>query len=104
MSCVAKGRAYEELYRCLSTKEGGKDIYKMARVRDRKTRDFNQVKCIKDETYHLLVKEDEIRHKWREYFDKLFTVEIGDTIFHLDDTFDDTNRRFVRKILEYDVK
>ena len=37
----AKGRAYEDLYRRLSTKEGEKDIYRMARARDRKTRDFN---------------------------------------------------------------
>jgi hypothetical protein len=47
----------------LSAKEGNNDIYRMTRVRERKTRDFNQVKCIKDETKHLLVKEDEIRHK-----------------------------------------
>jgi hypothetical protein len=33
--------------------------YRLTRVRE-KTRDFNQVKCIKDETKHLLVKEDEI--------------------------------------------
>jgi hypothetical protein len=26
---------------------------------------FNQVKCIKDETEHLLMKEDETRHRWR---------------------------------------
>ena len=57
---VAKGRAYEDLYQHLSMKEGEKDIYRMARVRERKTRDFNQVKCIKDEREHLLVKEDEI--------------------------------------------
>ena len=50
----AKGRAYEDLYRRLSTKEGEKDIYRMARARDRKTRDFNQVKCIKDEREQLL--------------------------------------------------
>ena len=49
-------------------KEGEKDIYRMARARDRKTRDFNQVKCIKDEMKQLLVKEDEIRHRWQEYF------------------------------------
>ena len=41
-----KGRAYEDLYRRLSTKKEEKNIYKMARARDRKTRDFNQVKCI----------------------------------------------------------
>ena len=37
---VAKGRAYDDLYQHLSTKEGEKDIYTMARARDRKTRDF----------------------------------------------------------------
>ena len=35
----------------------------MARARDRKTRDFNQVKCIKDEREQLLVKEEDIRHR-----------------------------------------
>ena len=40
---VAKDRAYEDLYQHLSMKEGEKDIYMMARVRERKIRDFNQV-------------------------------------------------------------
>ena len=35
---VAKDRAYENLHQHLSTKEGEKDIYRMARARDRKTR------------------------------------------------------------------
>ena len=69
----------------------------MARARDRKTRDFNQVKCIKDKREQLLVKEDEIRHRWPEYFDKLFNEENENTV-RLDDSFDDTNRRFVRRI------
>jgi hypothetical protein len=46
--------------------EGEKDIYSMTRVCERKSRDFNQVKCIKDEMGHLFVKEDEIIHRWRE--------------------------------------
>ena len=67
--------AYEDLYQRLSTKKGEKDIYRMARARDRKTRDFNQVKYIKDEREQFLMKEDEIRHRWQEYFDKLFNGE-----------------------------
>ena len=70
----------------------------------RETRDFNQVKCIKDEREHLLVKEDEIQHRWQEYFDKLFNGDNMDTTFQLDDSFDDTNRRFVRRIQESEVK
>jgi hypothetical protein len=53
-------------------KEGEKDIYWMTRVRERKTMDFNQVKCIKDKIEQLSVKENETRHSCREYFDKLF--------------------------------
>ena len=59
----AKGRAYEDINRRLSTKKGKNDIYRMARTRDRKTRDFNQVKCINNEREQLLMKEDEIRHR-----------------------------------------
>ena len=62
----AKGRAYDDLYQQLSTKEGEKDIYKMAKIRERKTRDVNQIKCIKDGTDRVLVKDDEIKSRWRE--------------------------------------
>ena len=47
---VAKGKAYDDLYQRLGTKEGEKDIYRMARIRERKTRDINQIKCINDGT------------------------------------------------------
>ena len=40
---VAKGKAYDDLYQRLGTKEGEKDIYRMARIRERKTRDINQI-------------------------------------------------------------
>jgi hypothetical protein len=99
----AKGQAYEGLYQHLNMKEGEKDIYRMARARDRKTRDLNQVKCIKDEREQLLVKEDEIRHRWQEYFDKLFNRE-NKNIVRLDDSFNDSNRRFVRRIQVQEVR
>jgi hypothetical protein len=44
---LAQGRVYDNLYQRLSTKE---DIYRMVRARERKKRDFNQAKCIKDGT------------------------------------------------------
>jgi hypothetical protein len=44
----------------------------MAKIRERKTRDVDQVKCIKDEADQILVKEEKIKHRWPEYFDKLF--------------------------------
>ena len=75
----------------------------MARISKRKIRDLNQVKCIKDETLHLLVKEGEIKHRWQEYFDKLFDRDNGDTTFQFDDSFDNTNRCFMSRIQESDV-
>ncbi|GJN11353.1 hypothetical protein PR202_ga29537 [Eleusine coracana subsp. coracana] len=51
---VAKGQAYDNLYQRLGTKEGEKDIYRMARICERKTRDINQIKCIKDGVDRLL--------------------------------------------------
>jgi hypothetical protein len=58
-----RGQAYTELYQKLDTKEGENDVYKMTKLRERKIRDFNQVKCIKDETDRLLVKHDEIKNR-----------------------------------------
>ena len=44
------------------------------------------------------MKEDEIRHRWQEYFNKLFNGENENSTVCLDDSFDDTNRHFVRRI------
>jgi hypothetical protein len=87
----ARGQTYTELYQKLDTKEGKNDVYKMAKLRERKTRDFHQVKCIKDEADRLLVKDEEIKNRWRAYFDKLFNDESEKTAIELDDSID-TNR------------
>jgi hypothetical protein len=68
------------------------------RIRERKTRDINQIKCIKDGTDQLPVKDEEIKDRWQEYFDRLFNGEDENPTIELDDSFDDTNRRFVRRI------
>ncbi|KAI5624623.1 hypothetical protein C0J50_15815, partial [Silurus asotus] len=44
----AKEKAYEELYERLSTKEGEKDLYRLARQGDRAGKDVLQVRSIKD--------------------------------------------------------
>jgi hypothetical protein len=96
-------QAYTELYRKLDTKEDENDVYKMTKLRERKTRDFNQVKCIKDEADRLLVKDEEIKNRWREYFDKLFNDESEKTAIELYDSID-TNMRFGWRIQESEVK
>jgi 3'-phosphoadenosine 5'-phosphosulfate sulfotransferase (PAPS reductase)/FAD synthetase len=53
----ARGQIYDRLYQQLGTKEGEKNIYRMAKSRERKTRDIIQVKCIKDAIEQLLTKD-----------------------------------------------
>jgi hypothetical protein len=42
------------------------------------------------------VKDEEIKHRWREYFNKVSNGETESSTIELDDSFDDTSRRFVR--------
>jgi hypothetical protein len=60
----ARSQIYDGLYQWLGMKEGENDIYRMAKSRDRKTRDIIQVKCIKDETEQLLTKDEDIKNRW----------------------------------------
>jgi hypothetical protein len=85
-------------------KEGEKDIYRMAKSQERKTRDITQVKCIKDATERLLTKDEDINNRWREYFDKLFNEDSGNSSIELDISSDDLNRQIVCRIKESEVK
>jgi hypothetical protein len=99
-----RGRTYDGLYQQLGTKEGEKDIYRMAKSRERKTRDIIQVKCIKDVTERLLTKDEDIKNRWQEYFDNLFNKDSGSSSIELDISSDDLNRQFVHRIQESEVK
>jgi hypothetical protein len=70
-------------YQKLNTKEIKNDVYKIVKLRKRKTKDYNQFKYIKDETDRFLMKDDENKNGWREYFD---------------------NRRSIRRIQKSKVK
>jgi hypothetical protein len=61
-------------------------------------RDVDQVRCINDGANQLLVKDEEIKHRWREYFDKQFNGEAESSTIELDDSFDDTSMHFVQRI------
>ena len=45
----AKAKMYKEVYEKLDTKEVEKDIYRISRIRERKTRDLYTMRCGKDE-------------------------------------------------------
>jgi hypothetical protein len=64
----------------------------MAKSKERKMRDIIQVKCIKDEAERLLTKDEDIKNRWRVYFDKLFNEDSGSSSIELDISSDDLNR------------
>jgi hypothetical protein len=99
-----RGQMYDGLCQRLGTKEGENDIYRMPKSRERKMRDIIQVRCIKDATERLLTKDEDIKNKWREYFDKLFNEDSGSSSIELDIFSDDLNRQFMRRIQESKVK
>jgi hypothetical protein len=95
---------YDGLYQRLGMKEGEKDIYRMVKSREEKTRDIIQVKYIKDETERLLTKDKNIKNMWQEYFDKLFNEDSRSSSIELDISSNDLNRQFMRRIQESKVK
>jgi hypothetical protein len=100
----AREQMYDGLYQRLGTKEGEKDIYRMAKSRERKTRDIIQIKCIKDETERLLTKDEDIKNKWWEYFNKLFNEDSESSFIELDISSYGLNRQFICMIQESEVK
>ncbi|KAK3569322.1 hypothetical protein QTP86_026824, partial [Hemibagrus guttatus] len=54
----AKQKAYDELYTRLDTREGQKDLYRLARQRDRDGKDVQQVRVIKDRDGRVLTSEE----------------------------------------------
>jgi len=60
---MAKNKTYERLYQKLETKEGEKDVFKLARARERKSRDLGCIRCIKGRDGMVLMEETEIRER-----------------------------------------
>ncbi|KAK3569126.1 hypothetical protein QTP86_024493 [Hemibagrus guttatus] len=71
----AKQKAYGELYTRLDTREGEKDLYRLARQRDRDGKDVQQVRVIKDRHGRVLTSEESVQRRWKEYFEELMNEE-----------------------------
>ena len=72
---MAKGRAYDDLYARLETKEREKQLYILARQRNRSEKDVQHVRVIKDENGNVMITSEAVFNRWKEYFEKLMNKE-----------------------------
>ena len=72
---MAKGRVYDDLYAKLKTKKGEKELYRLARQRDRAGKDVQYVRVLKDENGNVMVNSETELKRWKEYFEKLMNEE-----------------------------
>ena len=71
----------------MGTREGKKDICKLAKIRKRKSRDSDHVKCIKRNDQKVLLKDNDIKERQRKYFGKLLNEDYVEDIRTRDDTW-----------------
>ena len=71
----ARNKAYEELYEKLETKEGENEVFKIAKQKNRQSKDVQQVRVIKSKTGEILMEEEKVKQRWKEYFDNLLNHE-----------------------------
>ena len=72
---MAKGRAYDYFYARLETKESEKELYRLARQRDRAGKYVQYVRVIKNGNGNVMVNSEAVLTRWKEYFEQLMNEE-----------------------------
>ena len=77
----AKQQAMDSVYEELETKEGQKKIYKIAKGRNKATKDITHIKQIKNEDGAVMCSSSDIKGRWKQYFERLLSEENPRPIF-----------------------
>ena len=71
----SRSEASKPLYEKLGTPEGEQMIYRISKARERRRRDVEECYYIKDKHQNILIEDENIRKRWKEYFEELLNVE-----------------------------
>ena len=63
------------MYTKLDTRAGAKILCKLAKSRDRRSRDISDIEYVKDEHGTILADSGKIEGRWKQLFYKLFNAE-----------------------------
>ncbi|VFQ82852.1 unnamed protein product [Cuscuta campestris] len=80
----AKNAAFERLYKDIKEKGSVNPLFRLAKVRERKARDLDHVRCVKDSNGRVLVETAKVAKRWGEYFSELLNAG-GDQMLVLDE-------------------
>ena len=72
---IAKAGAYIHLYADTNTTKGHKTVLRMAKEREKNSKDIYQSNVINDEEDRVLVEDLKILERWREYYQKLMNED-----------------------------
>ncbi|XP_063620491.1 uncharacterized protein LOC134792945 isoform X2 [Cydia splendana] len=72
---IARTTAQDKLYNSLNSPQGEKQLYRLAKARERTSRDVSYIKCVKDDAGRVLTKDEGIRERWKGYFERLMNEE-----------------------------
>ena len=71
----AKAEASTEWYEGLETGEGQRKIFRIAKARERARKDLGGVAMVRDREENIVTEDEQIKKRWREYFDQLLNTE-----------------------------
>ena len=71
----AKWIAYRDMYKSLEEQGGVNTAIRIAKCRKKRSEDVSQIRCIKNKDGEVLLDDDKIKGRWKEYFEELLNVE-----------------------------